>query len=230
MLTLNRRLALLRWAEETDSLIVEDDYDSDFRYDGPPLTALAGLDRCRRVFYVGTFSKSVGAGLRIGYAALPRIYWEEARLLKAQMSNGQSWLEQAALTDFLTEGHFERHLRKLRQSYKSRRDCLVAALNTNFDKPQISGSDSGLHFVWRLPEGAPSAQAIQLRAREIGVGVYAVASGAAFDFDASARDNVLVFGYSSLNEQQIQTAIGKLRMLIENWDASKGSAALERFS
>ncbi len=216
MLTLNRRLALLRWAEETDSYIVEDDYDSDFRYDGPPLTALAGLDRCRRVFYVGTFSKSVGAGLRVGYAVLPRIRWDEARLLKAQMSNGQSWLEQAALAEFITEGHFERHLRKLRQIYKSRRDRLVAALNANFEAPQLSGSESGLHFVWRLPAGFLPARAIQLRARQLGVGVYALTSGAAFDFDAAAPDNVLVLGYSSLDEQQIDAAVAKLKALLSD--------------
>ncbi len=216
MLPLNRRLALLRWAEETDSFIIEDDYDSDFRYDGPPLTALAGLDRCRRVFYAGTFSKSVGAGLRVGYAVVPRRYWEKARFLKAQMSNGQSWLEQAALTDFIQEGHFERHLRKLRQIYKSRRDCLVSALERNFDRPLITGADSGLHFIWRLPGGSPSASRIQLAARDIGVGVYALQSGAAFNFDDSAADDVLVFGYSSLNEQQIEKAVGKLRTLFRD--------------
>ena len=110
ILPLTRRLDLLRWAEETDSYIVEDDYDSDFRYDGPPLTALAGLDGGRRVFYVGTFSKSVGAGLRIGFATVPRMFWDEARMLKARMSNGQAWLEQAALAAFIDEGHFDRHL------------------------------------------------------------------------------------------------------------------------
>lgn len=108
-LSLNRRLSLLRWAEETDSYIIEDDYDSDFRYDGPPLMALAGLDQGRRVFYIGTYSKSVGAGLRVGFVVVPRRYWSDARLLKARMSNGQSWLEQRALSEFLREGHFERH-------------------------------------------------------------------------------------------------------------------------
>lgn len=219
MLPLNRRLALLRWAEETDSYIVEDDYDSDFRYDGPPLMALAGLDRCRRVFYVGTFSKSVGAGLRLGYAALPRLYWEKARLLKAQMSNGQPWLEQAALTDFIQDGHFERHLRKTRLVYKARRDCLVAALNANFDNPRITGAESGLHFVWHLPEGSPPARTIQLAARSIGVGVYANRSGAAFNFDEQAPDDALMFGYSSLKEPQIEKAIKSLRDVFRNLGA-----------
>jgi GntR family transcriptional regulator/MocR family aminotransferase len=214
MMTLARRLALLRWAEETDSFIVEDDYDSDFRYDGPPLTSLAGLDRGRRVFYAGTFSKSVGAGLRTGFAVIPRMMWDDARFLKARMSNGQSWLEQAALAAFINEGHFDRHLRKLRQVYKARRDSLVAALRANFENPTISGDDSGLHLVWRLPPGFPAAREIQTRAREIGIGVYALSSGAAFDFNGDVPDDALVLGYSSLDERQIGSAIAKLRVML----------------
>ncbi|WP_336488377.1 PLP-dependent aminotransferase family protein [Methylobacterium nigriterrae] len=216
------RLALLRWAEETDSYVIEDDYDSDFRYDGPPLTALAGLDGGRRVFYVGTFSKSVGAGLRLGFATVPRMFWDEARLLKARMSNGQAWLEQAALAAFIEEGHFDRHLRKLRQVYKARRDCLVEALRRSFDEPELLGWESGLHLVWRLPRGFPSAREVQLMARECDVGVYALSSGAAYDFDADAPDDVLVFGYSSLAEPMIEAAVSKLRLMLEGGGATSG--------
>ena len=222
MMTLSRRLALLQWAEETDSYIVEDDYDSDFRYDGPPLTALAGLDGGRRVFYAGTFSKSVGAGLRIGFATVPRLFWDEARMLKARMSNGQAWLEQAVLAAFIDEGHFDRHLRRLRQVYKSRRDCLVAALRRTFDEPVILGGESGLHLVWRLPPGFPSARQIQISARERGVGVYALSSGAAYDFEADARDDMVVLGYSSLTEAHIEDAVGRLPSILE--DAGKRGA------
>lgn len=213
IMPLTRRLELLRWAEETDSYIVEDDYDSDFRYDGPPLTALAGLDGGRRVFYVGTFSKSVGAGLRIGYATVPRMFWDEARMLKARMSNGQAWLEQAALATFIDEGHFDRHLRRLRQVYKSRRDCLVRALRETFVEPVILGAESGLHLVWRLPDGFPPARKIQVTARERGIGVYALSSGAAYDFDPGAQDDMLVFGYSSLTEAQIANAVRELKLI-----------------
>ncbi|MFD1702543.1 PLP-dependent aminotransferase family protein [Methylopila henanensis] len=216
MMTLARRLALLRWAEETDSYVVEDDYDSDFRYDGPPLTSLAGLDRGRRVLYAGTFSKSVGAGLRIGFAVVPRQMWDDARLLKARMSNGQAWLEQATLAAFINEGHFDRHLRRLRQVYKSRRDALVAALHAHFDTPRISGADSGLHLTWRLPEGFPSAREVQVMAREAGVGAYALSSGAAFDFNGEAADDILVLGYSSLDERKVAEAISKLKRTLSS--------------
>ncbi len=210
VMTLSRRLALLRWADDTDSYIMEDDYDSDFRYDGPPLTALSGLDRGRRVFYIGSFSKSVGAGLRLGYAVVPRIFSDDARLLKAKMSNGQSWLEQCALAEFVSDGHFDRHVRKMRQLYKSRRDALISALRKKFREPVISGQDSGLHLVWRLPKGMPSALAIQMKARAAGVGVYALSSGGAFDFDGTAPDDALMFGYASLTESRIVEAVEKL--------------------
>jgi len=206
-LSLNRRLSLLRWAEETDSYIIEDDYDSDFRYDGPPLMALAGLDQGRRVFYIGTYSKSVGAGLRVGFVVVPRRYWSDARLLKARMSNGQSWLEQRALSEFLREGHFERHLRKQTKVYRARRDRLVAELKSHFGDVDLSGQEAGLHLVWHLPPDFPSASEIQRRARENGVGVYALSSGAAFDFDNTAPDRTLVLGYSSLDEDQIAHAV-----------------------
>jgi GntR family transcriptional regulator/MocR family aminotransferase len=139
-------------------------------------------------------------------------------LLKASMSNGQSWLEQRALAEFINDGHFDRHVRKLRQIYQLRRDSLVAALRKYFENPVISGQGSGLHFVWRLPEGMPSAREIQLRAREQGVGVYALSSGAGFDFDGAAPDNALVLGYSSLTEKEIGQAIQKLHDIMAEWD------------
>ena len=197
---------------------MEDDYDSDFRYDGPPLTALSGLDRGRRVFYVGTFSKSVGAGLRLGFAVVPQIFSEDARMLKAQISNGQSWLEQCALAEFVSDGHFDRHVRKLRQLYKSssRLRSYPRAAQEVSSSRSSTGQDSGLHLVWRLPEGFPPARKIQVTARKQGIGVYALSSGAAYHFDPEARDDMLVFGYSSLTEAQIESAVRKLKAISED--------------
>jgi hypothetical protein len=110
-MALERRLRLLDWACRTGSYVIEDDYDSDFRYDGPPLTALAGLDRRARVLYLGTFSESIGAGMRLGYIVLPEHLVDQARIVKALLDNGNPWLEQAVLADFLNEGEFLRHLR-----------------------------------------------------------------------------------------------------------------------
>lgn len=214
-LTLERRLQLLRWAERTDSHIIEDDYDSDFRYDGPPLTALAGLDNCRRVFYVGTFSKSLGAGLRLGYAVVPKSFAKRTQVVKAHMSNGQPWLDQAVLTEFLRSGEFDRHLRRTRKVYKNRRDHLIQCLKTHFPQTRIGGSDAGLHLIWRLPKGYPSATAIQAKAREHGIGIYTLSSGAATCFDADPPENLLLLGYPSVSADAISFAIARLRGLID---------------
>lgn len=214
-LTLERRLQLLQWAERTDSLIIEDDYDSDFRYDGPPLTALAGLDNCRRVFYLGTFSKSLGAGLRLGYAVVPKSFAKRTQVVKAHMSNGQPWLDQAVLTEFLRSGEFDRHLRRTRKVYKSRRDHLIQCLKLHFPQSRIGGNDAGLHLVWQLPNGYPSATAIQAKAREHGIGVYTLSSGAAMCFDADAPDNIMLLGYPSVCEDDISFAVARLRGLID---------------
>lgn len=215
-LTLERRLQLLQWAERTDSLIIEDDYDSDFRYDAPPLTALAGLDNCRRVFYLGTFSKSLGAGLRLGYAVVPRSFVPRTRVVKAHMSNGQPWLEQSVLTEFLRSGEFDRHLRRTRKVYKGRRDRLTECLAARFPETRISGSDSGLHLVWTLPRFFPPASAIQAQARAQGIGVYTLGSGAALCFGPQPRDDILLLGYPSLSESDIERAVERLGRLIDD--------------
>ena len=214
-LSLQRRLHILRWAEETNSFIIEDDYDSDFRYDGPPLTALAGLDRSRRVLYLGTFSKSLGAGLRLGYAVVPKELAGAARILKCQMSNGQSWLDQAVLAEFIQKGHFDRHLRRARLIYKARRDCLKSSLEQNFGVADIDGADGGLHVVWRLPPGSPPASVVERAAQAKSIGVYALHSGGAHDFDHSSKQDVLVLGYSSLKETEIRRAVNDLRELLD---------------
>ncbi len=214
-LTLERRLQLLQWAEKTDSLIIEDDYDSDFRYDGPPLTALAGLDNCRRVSYVGTFSKSLGAGLRLGYAVVPRSFVSRNRLVKAHMSNGQPWLDQAVMADFLSSGEFDRHLRRTRKLYKGRRDHLIRCLREYFPETSVSGGASGLHLVWRLSNSLPPAGTIQKLARAEGIGVYTLSSGAAICFDANASDDILLLGYPSVSEDDITLAVTRLRTLVD---------------
>jgi GntR family transcriptional regulator/MocR family aminotransferase len=215
-LSLERRQQLLEWARETNSVIIEDDYDSYFRYDGRPITALAGLDAHRRVFYLGTFSKSLGAGLRLGFTVVPSELAHPARIVKSQMNHGQSWLDQAVLTEFIESGLYERHLRRARKLYKSRRDCLIENLHRVFGQVEISGADSGLHIVWTLPQGCPDAAVVQQRARLRGVGVYALNSGAAHDFDGSASRQSLVMGYSSVREKDIETAINRLGELLDD--------------
>jgi len=116
-LSLERRLQLLDWARRSRAYIVEDDYDSDFRHHRAPLMALKGLDREGSVIYLGTFSKAIGAGLRIGYMVLPSELVRPAISIKALFDNGNSWLDQAVLAEFIASGAYETHLRRIRRIY-----------------------------------------------------------------------------------------------------------------
>jgi len=225
-LSLERRLELLAWATETNSYILEDDYDSDFRFHGAPIAALKGLDRMGRVIYLGTFSKCLGAGLRLGYVIFPSELLERARHMKTLMNNGQPWLEQATLVDFMTSGSYERHVRRIRKLYYSRRNALLAALKKHFGRAEIIGDEAGMHLAWHLPSHLPPASKVEKMAIEAGIGVYTLASGAAVNFDASTEsDRYLVLGFSSLTEREISTGIARLADVLSANMASRRRAS-----
>src|SRR5690606_9821330 len=127
-MSLRRRIALLDWARRADAWILEDDYDSEFRFTGRPLEALQGLDRDRRVLYLGSFSKTLFPALRLGYVVAPPELVEPLLTARRAIDAHPPVLEQLALADFIREGHFARHLRRMRQHYQRRRDCLVGEL------------------------------------------------------------------------------------------------------
>lgn len=214
-MSLDRRLELIRWAEATGSYILEDDYDSDFRFNGPPIAALKGLDRPGRVIYLGTFSKCMGAGLRLGYVVVPPELSHLARQTKTLMSNGQPWLEQAALADFMRSGAYQRHLRKIRRLYLMRRNALLAALRKHFGENDVLGCEAGMHLVWRLPARLAPASVLQSIALENGIGVYTVGSGGAVELGSvSQSDRYLVLGFSSLTEREIEHGIERLAAVL----------------
>lgn len=213
-LSLPRRLALLDWAERTDSLILEDDYDGDFRHDGTPLTALRGIDRSGRVLYIGSFSKSLSPALRLGYIVGTRPL---ARLLarwKQLLSNGAAWHQQATLAEFMDSGAFPRHLRRIRAAYRQRRDALVDAIEARFPSAEIFGRRGGTHLSWKLPDGI-LARAVQQRALMRGIGIYTVEDGGAClsSGDGRYRD-LLTLGYAAIDETRIRNAIDELSALI----------------
>jgi GntR family transcriptional regulator / MocR family aminotransferase len=206
-----RRMDLLDWASRVGAYVVEDDYDSDFRFDGPPLTALAGMDSLASVIYLGTFSKSIGAGLRIGYLAVPVELAETAIAVKAILNAGQSWLDQAVLADFISSGSFARHLNHVRSVYRARRDSLLNALREHFGKVNVSGHQGGMHVMWHLPDSLPNASVIQATALNHGVGVYSLRSAVAFDFTQTPySDRSMVLGYPALTEEQIREGIARV--------------------
>ncbi len=210
-LSLQRRIELLAWATQQDAYIIEDDYDSDFRFVGSPLTALKGLDRNERVIYLGTFSKCMGPGLRLGYVVAPRALVESFRRMKMLMNNGQSWLEQAAMADFMASGEFGRHLRRIRQLYRERRDALLGALTRHFGECEIFGEQAGMHLVWKLPENFPSAAEVEAIGLSAEVGVCSLATGSALRFDADdGGDRLLMLGFVALSQKEIEDGIARL--------------------
>lgn len=217
-LSMDRREELLEWSRSCGAYIAEDDYDSDFFYDESPLRAVKSMARHDQVVYLGTFSKSLGAGLRIGYMVLPRDLCAPAREVKALMNNCQPWLEQAALAAFIAEGDYSHHLRRLRRAYADRRDCLVATIASQFPGWQLHGGGSGMHISAQLPVDGVHAEVVEKVARAHGVGVYSLANSNAQIFGRDMHDRLdrtLLLGYAALNETEICEAILRLRKAID---------------
>lgn len=220
-LSLDRRIELLAWAMRTNSYIIEDDYDSDFRFQGSPIAALKGLDRGERVIYMGTFSKCLGAGLRLGYVVLPSKLITAARHYKTLMNNGQPWLEQAVLADFMQSGDYGRHLRRIRKHYLVRRNALIAAIQRYFGECEVAGAEAGMHLAWRIPKRLPPASEIEAIALANGIGVYTLASGAAIHFgDRDDAERYLILGFSSLSESMIESGIAALAQALKTGRSS----------
>ncbi len=158
-MSLTRRMALLDWAERADAYILEDDYDSEYRFTGRPLAALQGLDDANRVIYIGTFSKVLFPALRIGYLVLPPELVSPFLSVRWHIDIHTSILDQAVLTEFMAEGHFARHLRRMRQIYAERRDALLEA--TRELPLHIEASETGIHCVGWLQDGIDEAELVQ---------------------------------------------------------------------
>ena len=224
-LSLKRRLELIDWAGRSGAYLVEDDYDSDFRHHGSPLTALKGLDHCGCVIYLGTFSKSIGAALRLGYMVLPEELVEPARTVKTLLNNGQPWLDQAVLAAFIASGGFANHLRRIRRTYLHRRDCLVEQLHKHFGEVHLSGLEGGMHLTWRIPDDFPDAPRLERMAREEGVGIYSLPTGAAYckDTDELVKRTIML-GYSSLGEVSIKEGIARIARIAATALAEEAAA------
>ena len=159
-------MQLLEWAHSSSAWIVEDDYDSEYRYESMPVASMQGLDPGSRVIYIGTFSKTLFPSLRLGYIVIPPAL--VGRFLAVRQANDlcPSHLYQAALTDFISGGHFTRHVRKTRQLYAERRNALAQALRKEFGSEiEILGAEAGMHLVVTLPPGL-SDQKISARAAQ----------------------------------------------------------------
>jgi GntR family transcriptional regulator/MocR family aminotransferase len=205
VLPLPRRLALIEWVEQHSAYIIEDDYDGELRYDCRPIEAVQALDRAGRVVYLGTFSKALSPELRLGYVVVPRQLLKPFLAAKWSSDLFASTLVQEVLADFMRGGHYDRHLRQLRERNAARRQALLdAAAKFLGSKAIVAGVRAGLHAMIWLPE-VPLRELGKLVARAdgLGVAVYPVTNY----YLGSPPQSGIVVSYASLAEAEISQGI-----------------------
>jgi GntR family transcriptional regulator/MocR family aminotransferase len=203
---LSRRLALLEWARRADAWIVEDDYDSEFRYAGRPLAALQGLDRDGRVIYLGTFSKALFPALRLGYLVIPPDLVDAFTNARAVIDRQAPTLTQAVVADFLAEGHFVRHIRRMRTLYAGRQETLLRAARRELGGLlEVCPCATGLHLMGWLDEGRPDREASRAAAR---AGVEAPPLSA-YRAERRGRPGLLL-GYAGSDDRHIRDGVRRL--------------------
>ena len=206
MTPIARRQALLRWAEEVDGFIIEDDYDSEFRFSGRPLPTLQSIDRSGRVLYMNTFSQTISPSMRVGFVVLPPRLLERYRRELDFYACTVPALEQHVLARFLSGGYYEQHLSRMRKEYRQRRCAVLAAFRSGpfAHRITISEQGAGLHFLLRLDTDR-SDEDLRRRAEALGVRLGFLSEYAAVPSEAYAH--TLVINYAGLDEARLPQAV-----------------------
>jgi GntR family transcriptional regulator/MocR family aminotransferase len=205
-----RRLELLAWARESGAFLIEDDYTSEFRYSGAPLASLQGLDQDERVIYVGTLNKALFPGLRLGYAVVPRVLLPAFVGTRYLMDRQPPTLYQTVVGEFMQQGHFAAHIRRMRQLYREQRDALAATLMRRANgRLTVDVPDQGMHLVAYLETGA-SDLAIEAEASRAGLVVRAISRF----YRSAPRRSGLMLGFSGFPRQVIVPAAAQLAALV----------------
>ena len=212
-MSLARRFALLDWASRSAAWILEDDYDSEYRYVGRPLAALQGIDTSGRVFYLGTFSKVLFPALRLGYLIIPPDLIDHFVAVRLSTDTHSPTLEQAVLADFITEGHFSRHLRRMRILYAERQALFLETAHQELGGLlEIAPDETGMHLVGWLPPGVDDQRVAQQAAARYGL---IISPLSLFSLEPVQRTG-LVLGYAATNEQQIRRGLRQLATVIRS--------------
>ena len=217
VMPIRRRMELLKWAQEKENrYIIEDDYDSEFRYKGKPIPALQGYDRNGKVIYIGTFSKSIAPAIRMSYLVLPEtvcsLYKERCGFISSTVSK----VDQLILQKFIEEGYYERHLNKTRALYRNRHDVLLNALKDMTTDFMISGENAGVHLLLRFHDGRSEEELIRL-AKEKEVKVYGLSEYYVGENKKEKQDQkeaVILLGYANMSDEKIMCAA---KLLDEAW-------------
>lgn len=206
----SRRLQLLDWAHSVGSWIIEDDYDSEYRYESPPVASVQGIDTDARVIYTGTFSKVLFPALRLGYVVIPPDLVDHFVVCRRHMDLGMPGLYQEALAEFIREGHFARHIRRMRGLYHERRDALVENIERQLGSMvEISGSEAGMHLTLLLRRRNDDRR-IALQAAKQGLWIWPLSSA----YFSESPSPGFILGFGSTPTEEIPPAVRKLRKLL----------------
>lgn len=213
IMPIKRRIDLLKWAiEKKNRYIIEDDHDSEFRYIGKPIPSLQGIDNNQKVIYIGTFSRAIAPSIRVGYMVLPTPLLKQYKTSFSYYSCTVSRLEQAAITDFIEKGYFERHLNRMRKVYKNKHDTIIRCLKIFGKQITIMGENAGLHVVVKLHINIEEKQLISL-AQKAGIKLYGLYDY--YIFPPTNYSPTLLMGYATLSEEKIKEGIDKLYNLLK---------------
>jgi GntR family transcriptional regulator / MocR family aminotransferase len=219
-MSLPRRLELLAWAARHKAWVVEDDYDSEYRYDGPPLASLQSLDKAGCVIYVGTLSKILFPGLRLGYLVLPPALVEAFARGKAVIDRHTSTVEQRVLADFMAEGHFNRHIKRTREVYAERHEALLQALDSQLaDEIDLAAANSGLHVALAFRRDLDDV-ALEAAAARRGIEVRALSRLYAPQESTVLRAGTpsgLLLGFASVPPQDTRAGVKTLRSVLKEF-------------
>jgi GntR family transcriptional regulator/MocR family aminotransferase len=208
----SRRLQLLNWAHSAGAWVVEDDYDSEFRYETLPIASMHGLDRNARVIYIGTFSKVLFPSLRLGYIVIPPDLVDRFVAVRHAMDIFPPYLHQEVMADFILEGHFTRHIRKMRQVYKERRSILIDSLAREFPADrgfEVHGVEAGVHLAFTLPPGLDDRE-ISTQAAKSRLWLWQLSPA----YTNTPARHGFILGFGSSLPAQIPRAVRLMRSLI----------------
>lgn len=209
----SRRIDVIQWAERGDAWIIEDDYDSEFRFGARPVPALQGLDPNGRVIYIGTFSKVMFPALRIGYLVIPEDLIASFRSIRETIDIFSPTLTQAAVADFIAEGHFARHLRRMRTLYMHRRDRLAQMISERFSNElRIVGIEAGMHLTALLPDNWDDVE-LAYRASNVGLSLIPLSTCCL----EQPPKRGLVMGYGNVDLEKIESGIDLLGTVIKDY-------------
>ena len=216
IMPITRRMQLLQWAKKEESrYIIEDDYDSEFRYSGKPIPALQGLDTEGKVIYMGTLSKALLPSLRMSYMVLPKKLIKKYQQQYLFYTQSISRMDQEVIRRFLNEGYWEKHIHKMRVVYRKKRDRLVFEIEKYFsNRVEVIGEDSGLHILLKVHNGMREEELIQ-EAAKYSIKIYPVST---YYKDGTAPESVVLLGFAILSEEEIAKAI---QLLHKAWFTRK---------